>query len=142
LDGNPISEIRSTGQLLGAVRSAKQAVIGAIEQRLGPVEQLQVDASAAGKAMRDSISKRVREQFPQQAARIEARSAAYDKPMSLRDIEDAIIDANDDLKGFYKQPVAGESPVTADTRATGGSAGAAQLTRQKSGRVERRGSQG
>src|SRR5579884_237697 len=118
LDGNPISEIRSTGQLLGAVRSAKQAVIGAIEQRLGPVEQLQVDASAAGKAMRDSISKRVREQFPQQAARIEARSAAYDKPMSLRDIEDAIIDANDDLKGFYKQPVAGESPVTADTRAT------------------------
>ncbi|GAC1632848.1 MAG: hypothetical protein NVS9B14_06640 [Candidatus Acidiferrum sp.] len=118
LDGNPISEIKNTEQLLGAVRAAKQHVLGAIEERLGPVAELQVDTSAIAKEMRSSVTKRMREQYPEQAAAIEKRAATYEQPHTLRELEQGIIDANDDLKGFYKQPVQGESSVSGSTRAT------------------------
>jgi hypothetical protein len=118
LQGNPLSEIKNTGDMLGAVRSAKQHVLGAIEDRLGAVDALQVDTKPIANAMRDSITTRVRKQFPALAEGIEKRAATYEQPTSLREIENAIIDANDDLKGYYKQPVAGESPTSASIRAT------------------------
>jgi hypothetical protein len=118
LDGNPISEIKSPGDLVAASRNAQKHIIGAIEDRLGPVADLQQDTANVAKDMRASVSKRVREQFPEQAAAIDKRAATYEKPRTLRDINDAIIDANDDLKGMYKQPVAGESSTSAGIKAT------------------------
>ena len=118
LDGNPITEIKSNGDLVAASRAAQKHIIDAIEQRLGPVADLQQDTSSVARDMRASVSKRVRSQYPQEAAAIEKRAAMYDKPMTLRDINDAIIDANDDLKGFYRRPVAGEASTSASIRAT------------------------
>jgi hypothetical protein len=118
LNGNPISEIKTPGDLVAASRNAQGHIIGAIEQRLGPVADLQQDTANVAKDMRASISRRVREQFPEQAAAIEKRAATYEKPRSLRDINDAIIDANDDLKSMYNKPVAGESSTSASIKAT------------------------
>ena len=118
LDGNPIHEIKSPGDLVSASRAAQAHIIGAIEDRLGPVADLQQDTAGVARDMRASISKRVREQFPEQAAAIEKRAATYEKPRSLRDINDAIIDANDDLKGMYNKPVQGESSTSASIKAT------------------------
>lgn len=118
LDGNPIHEIKSPGDLVSASRAAQKHIIGAIEDRLGPVADLQQDTANVAKDMRASVSKRVREQFPAQADAIDKRAATYEKPRTLRDINDAIIDANDDLKGLYKQAVPGESSSSASIKAT------------------------
>jgi hypothetical protein len=118
LEGNPIHEIKSPGDLVSASRAAQKHIIGAIEDRLGPVADLQQDTAGVAKDVRASVSKRVREQFPEQAAAIDKRAATYEKPRSLRDINDAIIDANDDLKGMYNKPVQGESSTSASIKAT------------------------
>ncbi len=108
----------NTGKLLDVVRTGKRQVLASIEQRLGPIDEVQADVSGAGEAMRKSTSKRVRRQFPDEAKRIEERAATYDEPMSLRDIEESIIDGNEDLRPIYKQAVPGESGTSAGMKAT------------------------
>ena len=70
--------------------------------------------------MRDSISERTREQFPELAKKIEARAATYDKLKTFRSIENAIQDANDDLGPLYNRGQANpnNASTSAEMRAT------------------------
>lgn len=111
-------EFKTPADLLEGVKTAKGQVWDAIEQRMGPVAQLHADTSPVAQAMEGSISKRTQQQFPAQAKAIQERAATYRNTMSLRDIENAIQDANDDLKNFYKRGSAGDSPTSSDTAAT------------------------
>jgi hypothetical protein len=111
-------EFKSPGDLLEGVKAAKGQVWDAIEQRMGPVAQLHADTSPVAQAMESAISKRTETQFPAQAKAIRERAATYRNTMSLRDIENAIQDANDDLKNFYKRGTSGDSPTSAGTAAT------------------------
>jgi hypothetical protein len=118
-EGNPITEIKTPSDLLEATQAAKRHVWDRIEQRLGPVKDLQTDTSPVADAMEKSISGRTRRQFPQIAERIEQRADTYRGNLSLREIESSIQDANDDLKNYYKQAAgARDSPVSADIAAT------------------------
>src|ERR1051326_4718549 len=117
-DGSPIEKISSTGDLLDAVTSAKRHVWDAVEQRMGPVAALQADTSPIADAMESSISKRTTKQFGKQADAIRERANTYRGTMSLRDIEEAIQDGNDDLRNFYKRPMANDAPISADMAAT------------------------
>ena len=117
-EGNPITEYKSNKDLLAGVKAAKQYVWNALEQRTGSVAKLQTDTSGAARAMENSISKRTREQYPEVAARIEKRADTYRGLKSFRDIEDAIQDANNDLRNYYKRSSPTDSPITAETAAT------------------------
>ncbi|MFZ1973356.1 MAG: hypothetical protein WAU89_10955, partial [Candidatus Acidiferrales bacterium] len=117
-DGEPIAEFKTPADLLEGIKGAKAHVWDAIEQRMGPVAQLQADTGGVGSAMRESISRRTAAQYPQAAAAIQRRAATYDGTMSLRDIENAIQDANNDLRNFYKRPSSTDSPVSPDMTAT------------------------
>jgi hypothetical protein len=101
-----------TGKFLDLVKRGKQQIHAAIEQRLGPVDQLSPDTSAIADAMEKSISGRTLRQRPQVAQAIRDRAATYRGNTSLREIENAIEDANKELRGYYKQPVSGESPIS------------------------------
>jgi hypothetical protein len=117
-EGNPITEYKSNKDLLAGVRAAKQYIWNALEQRTGSVARLQTDTSGAARAMENSISKRTREQYPEIADRIEKRADTYRGLKSFRDIEDAIQDANNDLRNYYKRSSPTDSPITAETAAT------------------------
>lgn len=117
-EGNPLTEIKNNKDLLQAVKAGKRYIWDAVEQRLGKVDVLQADTSSVGRAMVSAIPKRIATQFPDVAARIAERASTYNDTMSLRDIEEAIQSANNDLKNFYKQPVANDKPISADTAAT------------------------
>lgn len=117
-EGNPLHEIKSNADVLQAVKAGKKYVYDAIDQRVGSVDQLQADTGGVADAMVKSISKRTREQFPALAARIEARAETYRGLKSFRDIENAIQDANDDLKNYYKHGSPSDSPVTTEIATT------------------------
>jgi hypothetical protein len=118
-DGEPLAEFKSPADLLQGVKSAKAHVWDAIEDRLGPVGDLaRANTSPVADAMEASVSKRTASQFPKTAEAIKARAATYRDGMSLRDIENAIQDANNDLRNFYKRPGATDSPTGPDMAAT------------------------
>lgn len=116
--GNPITEYKSLPDVLQGIKAAKDHVWDNLEQRTGSVAKLQTPTNEVGDAMRDSISKRTREQYPELAKKIETRAETYDGLKSFRDIENAIQDANDDLKNFYKHGSPSDSPTSAETTAT------------------------
>lgn len=116
--GESLTEFKSPADLLEGVKSAKGHVWDAIEGRLGPVADLKPDTSPIADAMEKSISKRTEAQYPALAQRIRDRATTYRANMSLRDIENAIQDANDDLRNFYKRQSPTDSPISADTAAT------------------------
>ncbi len=117
-DGAPLNEFKSPADLLQGVKSAKEHVWDAIEQRTGPVAQLQADTSLVADAMDRSVSSRTERQFPDVAERIKDRADTYRDNMSLRDVENAIQDANNDLRNFYKRGSASDSPVSPEMTAT------------------------
>jgi hypothetical protein len=118
-DGTPLREIRSTGDQLEAVTSAKKNILGEIQNRMGPVKDLQPDVSPVAEAIRGSVDKITGKQFPSQASAIERRAATYDEGgYSIADIESRIQSANKSLRNFYKQPTAGENPTSMDMDAT------------------------
>src|ERR1700674_1086597 len=117
-EGNPVTEFKSNGDLLHGVRAAKQYIWNALEQRTGSVAKLSADTNAVADAMEKSISKRTAEQYPEIAKKVQARADTYRGLKSFRDIENAIQDANDDLRGYYKRSTPTDSPITAETAAT------------------------
>lgn len=117
-DGEPIADFKSPADLLEGIKGAKSHVWDEIERRSGPISDLQTDTSPIADAMEKSVSKRTESQFPQTAARIKERAATYRSSMSLRDVENAIQDANNDLRNFYRRPGATDSPTGPDMAAT------------------------
>ena len=117
-DGSPITEIKSTSDLLEAIRPAKKGVLAAIKQRFGTSGELQTDTSGVADAMEKSISRRTGKQFPSSAAAIRQRASTYREPMTLDQVEDAIQDANNDLRNFYKRSGPTDSPISPDIAAT------------------------
>jgi hypothetical protein len=111
-------EFKSPADLLEGVQHAKQYVYDAIEQRLGPVDQLQADTSPVANAMENSIAGRTARQYPDLAQAIRERADTYRQPMALREIEDSIQAANNDLRNLYKRPGMTDSPISAETTAT------------------------
>lgn len=117
-DGTPIERIASTGDLLDAIQSAKKNVWSAIEQRKGKTGGFEADTSKVADAMEKSVSKRTAAQYPGQADAIQRRAATYRGNMSLSDIEEAIQDANNDLRNFYKRAAVNDAPVSPEIAAT------------------------
>lgn len=117
-EGNPLTEYKSNGDILQGVKAAKAYVWNALEQRTGSVAKLSTDTNAVADAMEKSISKRTAEQYPEIAKKVQARADTYRGMKTFRDIENAIQDANDDLRGYYKRSTPTDSPITAETAAT------------------------
>jgi hypothetical protein len=117
-EGNPIKGFKSNADLLQGVKAAKTYVWDNLEKRTGSVAKLQADTAPVADAMEKSISKRTAEQFPDLAKKVQARADTYRGLKSFRDIENAIQDANDDLRNFYKRSSPTDSPITSETAAT------------------------
>ena len=107
-----------TKKALDVIKTAKQQVHAAIEDRLGPVAELQPDTSSVADAMEQSISGRTQRQFPKDAAAIQKRADTYRGNLSLREIENSIQDANNELRNYYKRPGGTDSPTPAHMDAT------------------------
>jgi len=117
-DGEPLTEFKSPADLLQGVKSAKGHIWDAIEDRMRGVNDLQTDTSSVADAMEQSISGRTSKQFSGEASAIRNRAATYRGSMSLREIEEAIQDANDDLRNYYKRSSPTDSPTGPGMRAT------------------------
>lgn len=111
-------EVKNTQDALNLVRASKDVVHRAIEDRLGPVADLQPSTKPIADAMEKSISGRTERQFPGDAASIRKRADTYRGNLSLREIENSIQDANNELRNFYKRPGATDSPTSAHMDAT------------------------
>lgn len=68
--------------------------------------------------MEKSISKRTERQFGAEADAVRKRADTYRGNMSLRDIEESIQDANNELRNFYKRQGTTDSPVGPQMAAT------------------------
>lgn len=106
-------EVNNTGDALELNRDAKKVVLKAIEDRVGPVADLQPDTSTVAKAMRGSMDNITRKQYGAAADAIEKRASVYDEGgHTFRDIENRIQTLNNHLANFYKQATPGENPVS------------------------------
>ena len=111
-------EFKSPQDLLDGVKVAKGQIWDAIEQRMGPVKELQANTSIIASKMEQAIPQRIWRQNPQMAARLQERANTYRGNLSLKEIEDSIQSANNDLRNFYKRPAVGDSPVSAEMSVT------------------------
>lgn len=116
--GTPILEFKSPQDLLHGIKAAKRTVHVAIEERLGRVADLAPDTTPVAQAMESTIAGRTARQFPHAAARIRERAATYRGNLSLREIEESIQAANNELRNLYKRPGVTDSPISADIAAT------------------------
>jgi hypothetical protein len=112
-------EVNNTEDALELNRDAKKVVLQSIEDRLGPVADLQPDTSSVAESMRGSVDKITRKQYGGAAGAIDRRAAVYDEGgHTFRDIENRIQTLNNHLRNFYKQPTFGESPISMDAEAS------------------------
>jgi hypothetical protein len=119
LEGQPLGRIDSAGDVLAASRGAKRAVLTSLQERMGPVKDLQPDTSRIGDAMEGTITKRMERQNPAAAAQIRKQAQDWrDGGYTLGDLEDSIVEMNDELKPWYKQATAGENSLAPSARAT------------------------
>ena len=104
---------------LDVVKAAKETIYDAIDKRLGPVAELSPDTKPVGDAIRGTMDKVSRRQFPEVAAKLDERAAAYDgNDFTLRDIENRIQRGNVELAGHYNQTVGKNAGLSWDGEAT------------------------
>lgn len=118
-------EIRDTGVKGEALEAhaeniieAKRALWQEYEQRLQPFEGFYEKAHRVGRAMRDAVDQRTRRQYPAAAKAIDQRAGTYNRAMSLREIEDAIQSANNELANWYKRSAADPGTVSPNIAAS------------------------
>ena len=114
-------EIKEPGDLTPGAKvtsAAKQQIWDALEQRIGQVDDFMSDTNAIADRMKAAIPDRIREQYPELAERLDKRAETYLGQKSLRQIENAIESANNDLRGLYARPNITDAPISADAAVT------------------------
>jgi hypothetical protein len=114
-------QITEPGHLIpGAkvMQAAKHGIWDAIEERIGPLDDRLADTTDVANAMKEAVPDRIREQYPEQAARLDKRAETYIGQKSLRQLENNIESANNDLRGLYSRPNLTDSSVSADAAMT------------------------
>lgn len=109
--------IETTEELLDAAKLAKKRIWEEREKVLGPAREMgaQVDLSTVADAIQNSIPARTRLLDPGKAAAILNDAGTYRRKVDLRQAEELLKNANDELESFYnKYPMGQRAAMASD----------------------------
>lgn len=96
-------------------REAKTQILGAIEQRMGPVADLKPDVSGVAKAIRNSVDDITLEREPGAKDAVERAAGTYEREggnaWSIRQMENRMHTLNNRLANIYSQVTPGEARI-------------------------------
>jgi hypothetical protein len=106
--------IRNLENLAQAIKATKNRIWDTYQALLGPNADATIDGNKVADAMMSSIDCRFASQNPQRVERIAAIADTYRKQISLKDAEDFLQSANNDLYSYYAKNKVGKKVALGD----------------------------
>jgi flagellar hook-basal body complex protein FliE len=107
----PIKNLENLSQ---AIKATKNRIWDTYQALLGPNADATIDGNKVADSMMSSIDRRFASQNPQRVERIVAIADTYRKPISLKDAEDFLQSANNDLYSYYAKNKVGKKVALGD----------------------------